>query len=109
MTTPVRSTLAVALIGAFAVVLSGCAGNVIDDQKAEGATKASLERSLHEKISSVDCPANQNVDPGNTFTCAVDLANGEEATAILKILNEEADVRIAGLEAKKPTQSKESE
>lgn len=109
MITPARSILAVALIGAVALVVSGCGETVIDDQKTEGAVKASLERSVHEKIKSVDCPTGEKVDPGNTFTCAVDFSKGEEATATLKILNSDADLHLVGLEANKANASKASE
>ena len=109
MITPARSILVVALIGGVAMFVSGCGETVIDDQKTEGAVKASLERSLHEKIKSVDCPTDEKVEPGNSFTCAVDFPKGEEATATLKILNEEADVKLVGLKANKANASKASE
>lgn len=109
LTTPARSTIAVTLIGALALIVSGCGETVIDDQKTEGAVKASLERSLHEKIKSVDCPTDEEVDPGNSFSCAVDFPEGEEATATLKILDKEADVRLVGLEANKSKPSNASE
>lgn len=109
MITPARSSVVVALIGVVALIVSGCGETVIDDQKTEGALKASLERSVHEKIKSVDCPADEKVEPGNSFTCAVDFLEGEEATATLKILNEEADVHVVNLEANPANASKASE
>ncbi len=109
MKTPASRTLTVALIGAVVLVVSGCGETVIDDQKTEETVKASLERSLHEKIKSVDCPTGEKVEPGNTFTCAVDFSKGEEATATLKILDTEADVHLIGLEADKANASKASE
>jgi hypothetical protein len=101
LTVPVRSTLVLALLGALALVVSGCGETVIDDVKAEGAIQASLEKSLHEKIKSVDCPSDQKVEAGKTFTCAVDFPKGEKATATLKILNKDADVSLVGLKANK--------
>jgi hypothetical protein len=99
LTVPVRSAIAVALLGAVLLVVSGCGDTVIDDVKTEEAVKDSLEKSLHEKINAVDCPSNVKVEAGKTFTCTVDLPKGEQATATLKILNSEADVHLVGLKA----------
>jgi hypothetical protein len=101
LTAAIRSTTVLALLGAFALAAAGCGDTTIDDVKAEGAIQKSLETSLHEKISAVDCPSGQKVESGKTFTCAVDFPKGEEATATLKILNQEADVKLVGLKAKK--------
>ena len=101
LTVPVRSTVALALLGALMLVLSGCGDTVIDDVKTEEAVESSLEKSLHEKISGVDCPSNVKVEAGKTFTCTVDLPKGEQATATLKILNSDADVSLVGLKASK--------
>jgi uncharacterized protein DUF4333 len=99
LTVPVRSTIVVALLGALVLVASGCGDTVIDDVKAEEAIEASLEKSLHEKIKEVDCPSEVKVDAGKSFTCTVDLPNGKEATATLKIRNSDADVSLVGLKA----------
>jgi hypothetical protein len=96
----VRSTLAIALLGAVLLVVSGCGDTVVDDVKTEETLQASLEKSLHEKIKEVDCPANQKVEPGNTFSCVVDFVKGEEAIAILKIRDSEADLDTVGLKPK---------
>lgn len=85
------------LVAALGLVLSGCGETVIDDQKAEGAIQSSLEKSLHEKITSVDCPSDQKVEAGKTFTCEVNFPKGKQATATLKILNKDADVSLVGL------------
>jgi NAD(P)H-hydrate repair Nnr-like enzyme with NAD(P)H-hydrate epimerase domain len=86
--------LMTASIGLLALFLAGCGGTVIDQVKAEDTIQASLEKSLHEKIKAVDCPAGLNVDPGTTFTCAVDRSNGIQATVTLKIRDKEADLSI---------------
>ena len=99
MSFSVRCAAAVALL-AFAFAAAGCGETVIDDVKAEGAIQSNLERSLDEKITSVDCPADEEVEKGKTFTCSVKFSDGEQATATLKILNEDADVSLVGL---KPT------
>ena len=98
---PVRSIIVFALIGVLALAASGCGETTIDAEKTEGAVQKSLEDSFHEKIKGVDCPSGQKVDPGATFTCAVDFPKGEEATATLKIRNQEADVKLVGIEANK--------
>ena len=100
MSVPIRSVLAVAVLAAAGLVAVGCGETVIDDVKAEGAIQSSLEKSLHEKIQSVDCPSDQEVEKGKTFTCQVNFSQGKQATATLKILNEDADVSLVGL---KPT------
>lgn len=93
------------LLGAIAVgatlVFVGCGETVIDNTKAEGAIQSNLEKSLHHRVSSVSCPSEQKVDPGATFDCTVDFANGKRATATLRILNKEADVSLIGLQANK--------
>lgn len=97
MSVPIRSALAVAALAALGLVAVGCGETVIDDVKAEGAIQSSLEKSLHEKIQSVDCPSDQEVEKGKTFTCQVNFSQGKQATATLKILNEDADVSLVGL------------
>ncbi|MET0558022.1 MAG: DUF4333 domain-containing protein [Solirubrobacterales bacterium] len=101
MTVSLRAALLAALLAVAAFVVVGCGETVIDDQKAEGAIQTSLEKSLHEKIKSVDCPSDQKVEAGKTFTCVVNFSNGKQATATLKILNEDADVSLVGLKPSK--------
>lgn len=84
-----------------ALAVSGCAGTVIDREKVQDAVQVSLERSVHEKIKEVDCPSDQSVDPGATFTCEVTFSSGKRETATLKIRNEDADVSMIGIEATK--------
>ena len=96
MTFSIRCAAALALL-AVALLAAGCGETVIDDVKAEGAIKSSLEKSLHEKITAVDCPSDQKVETGKTFACTVDFSNGKQATATLKIRNEDADVSLVGL------------
>jgi hypothetical protein len=100
MSFSVRCAAAVVLAAiAFAAV--GCGETVIDDQKAEGAIESNLEKTLHEKIKSVDCPSDQKVEAGETFTCTVIFSDNKQATATLKILNKDADVSLVGLKPKK--------
>jgi hypothetical protein len=85
---------------AVAALAVGCGETVIDDVKAEGAIQSNLEKSLDAKIKTVDCPSDEKVEAGKTFTCSVVFADGDKATATLKILNDDADVSLVGL---KPT------
>ena len=89
---------AAALLAAFALLAAGCGETVIDDAKAEDAIQDSLEKSIDQKVTSVDCPADEEIEAGKTFTCSVDLSDGRKATATLKILNEDADVKIVSIE-----------
>jgi hypothetical protein len=92
----VRCAAAFALLAiVFAAV--GCGETVIDDVKAEEAIQSNLEKSLDAKIKAVDCPSDQKVEAGKTFTCVVKFSDGKQATATLKILNEDADVSLVGL------------
>ncbi|HKA66904.1 MAG TPA: DUF4333 domain-containing protein [Solirubrobacterales bacterium] len=100
MSFSVRCAAAAALL-AVVFAAAGCGETVIDDVKAEGAIQSNLEKSLHEKITSVDCPSNQKVETGKTFDCTVVFSNGKQATATLKILNKEADVSLVGLKPNK--------
>jgi Domain of unknown function (DUF4333) len=84
------------LLLAAAFAAAGCGETVIDDVKAEGAIQSNLEKSLDEKITAVDCPADVEVEAGKTFTCSVSSSGGKQ-TATLKILNKDADVSLVGL------------
>jgi Domain of unknown function (DUF4333) len=90
------SLAVVALVG-----FSSCAGTVIDQEKLEATVQDSLESSVHEKIRNVDCPSDQSVDPGATFTCEVIFSDDRREIATLKIRNEDADLSIVGIEATK--------
>jgi len=87
---------------AIAVLLAtGCGETVIDDVKTEDAIEKNLKDSLGKKVTAVDCPAGVEVEKGATFDCTVKLAGGKSETATLKILNEDADVEVADLQADK--------
>jgi Domain of unknown function (DUF4333) len=98
---PRLSAVAASIVLAIlaAALLAGCGGTVIDKSKLDETTQVSLERSLHEKIRSVDCPSDLSVDPGTTFKCDLVFPNGKRDSAILKIRNKDADVSIVGLES----------
>ncbi len=69
---------------------------MIDSSKLEAAIKSNVEKSRNQKVSSVECPSGQEVDPGAKFSCTVDFANGKSATSTLEIRNKEADVDLVG-------------
>jgi Domain of unknown function (DUF4333) len=94
-----RTVAALAAIGAVALAAAGCGDTVIDSTKAEGAIQSNLEKSLHHRVSSVSCPSEQKVDPGATFECTVDFADGKRATATLKIRDRDANISLIGLRA----------
>jgi hypothetical protein len=96
MSIAVRSGAA-AVLAAAVLIAAGCGETVIDDVKAEGAIQDSLEKSLDEKVTSVSCPSDEEVEKGKTFDCTVDFSNGTEATATLKILDDDANVKIVDL------------
>jgi len=81
------------------VALYGC-GTVVSREKLEFAVETSLENSIHEKIKQVECPSDQSVDPGATFTCDVIFSDDRREVATLKIRNEEADISMISLKPK---------
>ncbi|HET7485633.1 MAG TPA: DUF4333 domain-containing protein [Solirubrobacterales bacterium] len=91
--------IAVLVLALTALPLVGCGETVIDGTKTEEQLQASLAKSLNEKVSSVDCPSDQKVEAGATFTCSVKLSDGTTETATLKIRNNEADVSVIDLSA----------
>lgn len=91
-----RCAVALSLL-ALAAAAAGCGGTVVDRAKLEATMRQSLEGSLHEKIKSVECPSDQPVDPGSTFTCDVSFTDGQRKAATLEIRNKDADISIVGL------------
>jgi len=81
------------------VALPGC-GTVVSQEKLEDTVQASLEDSIHEKIKKVECPSDQSVDPGATFTCDVIFSDDRREAATLKIRNKDADISMVGLKPK---------
>ena len=96
----IRCAAALALL-VLGFAAAGCGDTVIDTQEHRGNTRESLEDSLHAKIKNVDCPSDQKVEPGETFTCTVIFSDGKQATATLKIRNEDADISFVGLKQNK--------
>jgi hypothetical protein len=82
------------------VALSGC-GTVVDKVKLQDTIQASLEDSIHEKIKSVDCPSDQSVEPGATFSCVVVFVDDKREVATLEIRNEDADISMIDIKPEK--------
>jgi hypothetical protein len=90
---------AIALLLAL-LALAGC-GTAVDKVKLQDTIQASLEDSIHEKIKQVECPSDQSVDPGATFTCDVVFSDDRREVATLEIRNKDADISMIGLKPKK--------
>ena len=92
--------------GAVVVLLSallavGCNETVVDDAKTEDLIEQNVERTAGTKVESVDCPSGVDVERGARFECTVSLVGGEEKTARMKVLNEDADLELADLQPAK--------
>lgn len=91
--------------GAFAALplavflVAGCGETVIDSAKTEAAIEENLEKSVGQKVASVQCPSGVEVEAGKTFDCTVSLKKGKSETATLKILNSDADVEVTELKS----------
>ena len=81
------------------VALYGC-GTVVDREKLQDTIQSSLEKSIHEKIRNVECPSDESVDPGATFTCDVIFSDDRREVATLEIRNKDADISMVGLKPK---------
>lgn len=92
---------AAAALLAIALAAAGCGETLIDSTKTEETIQSNFEKALHEKISSVECPSDQKVEAGQTFTCTVNFSDGKQTTATWKIRNQNADVSLVGLKPKK--------
>ena len=93
--------LGVAAVAIAALLIAGCGSKVIDDKKAEAAIKHDVESNTSVKVASVDCPGDVEVKTGATFDCTVRAQDGRSATVSLKILNENADVKVINLKTNK--------
>ncbi len=91
------AALAALALGVFLAV--GCGETVIDSAKTEAAIEENLEKSVGQNVSSVDCPSGIEVKAGATFDCTVHLKGGKQETAMLKILNADADVEVTNLKS----------
>lgn len=91
---------AIAALLAVVFLATGCGETVIDDAKTEAAIEENLQKSVGQKVSSVECPSGVEVKAGKTFDCTVNLAGGKQETATLRIINSNADVEVTDLKVK---------
>jgi hypothetical protein len=91
-----RSGLLLGLIVA-ALLVSGCGDTVLDATKTEEQLKVSVSESLGQKVSSVDCPSDVEVEKGKTFTCSAKMQKGEDQTVTLEIRNSDADISVTDI------------
>jgi Domain of unknown function (DUF4333) len=85
---------ALAAAALAAAVFVACGETVIDDVKTEEALKDNVESTLGKKVKSVECPSGVEVEPKAKFECTITPQKGKDETAILQILNDDADVRV---------------
>jgi len=76
----------------------GCGKTVVDDAKTEDALAADFESPTGKKVAAVECPSGVEVEAGATFECTVRLKGGGGETATLRIVNEDADLELTGVE-----------
>ncbi len=80
-----------------ALVLAGCAADVVDPAKTQIALKFDIEEKTGTKVRSVACPSDVEVIAGARFSCTVIASDGVEALAEVEILNEAADLKVLRL------------
>jgi Domain of unknown function (DUF4333) len=95
----VRAGAVVALLSALTFLAAGCGETVIDSAKTEGAIEENLEKSVGQKVSSVECPSGIEVQKRKTFDCTVELQGGKSEMVTLKILNSDADVELTDIKS----------
>jgi uncharacterized protein DUF4333 len=86
--------LTVLLGASIALALVGCGGTAVDSTAMEEDLTVYLEKSLHERVKSVDCPADEPVEKGLVFECDVKLEGGDEVPLAVEITSEDADYRV---------------
>jgi NAD(P)H-hydrate repair Nnr-like enzyme with NAD(P)H-hydrate epimerase domain len=91
-----KLSVLVALALASLAVL-GCGGVQIDHVKEEALIEENLQKTMGQKVASVECPSGVPVEKGKTFECRVKLKSGREETVTMKVLNSSADTGIESL------------
>ena len=82
------------------VLVVGCGETVIDQASLEDTVQQDIEKQ-GTPVEAVECPSDQEVVVGATFTCTVEYSDGSKATATLKIRNEDADLSLIDLGSNK--------
>ncbi|MBA0124762.1 DUF4333 domain-containing protein [Haloechinothrix sp. YIM 98757] len=94
--------------GAITVVFAGSAlgawllgafqGDVLSTTSLERGVIDMLTDSYGEHdVSKAQCPANQQIDPGHTFACTVEVA-GEERSVEIRVLNDKPEFEVGAPE-----------
>jgi hypothetical protein len=91
MSRPIRAAL---LAGVLVLAAAGCGKTVIDSQKAEDFIKSGIEQHTGATVTSVSCPGDVEVVADRTFDCTATSSTGKTATITMKILNDNADVKV---------------
>lgn len=81
----------------LALGIAGCGGPIVDEHGAEDRVSQELDRVLKVRPAAVDCPADVPVESGKRFRCKVDVAGSGPVTAVVKVMNESADLEIVAL------------
>jgi hypothetical protein len=84
-----------ALLVAFASV--ECAGEVVDQTRAEQEIQTELQRVLNIEARSADCPSDVSAESQERFRCQIDVLDGDPLVAEIKVLNNQADLQIIGV------------
>jgi len=92
---------AVGALGIAGILIVGCGPTVIDQVKLEDTVQQNLEKGESKAIRAVECPSDQEVAPGATFTCTVEYSDGGKSIATLRIRNERADLSLIDLKTNK--------
>ena len=92
------AVIAAVVAGVFVV---GCGETVIDSANLEETVEQNLEQSQRQAVRAVECPSDQEVVVDSTFTCTIEYSDGGEATAMLRIRNEDADLSLIDLRSNK--------
>ena len=90
---------ALAALALTALGVLGCGGVVIDHAKEEALIEENLQKSVGQKVSSVECPSGVEVEKGKTFECTVKLNGGRQEAVTVKILNSDADTEITNVQS----------
>jgi Domain of unknown function (DUF4333) len=66
---------------------------------AERQIGEEVERTLHLSVSDVTCPEDVDVEPNTTFECTAEVGASEPLRLSVRIVNDDADLRLFGARA----------
>jgi uncharacterized surface anchored protein len=67
-------------LGATAVLAAACGPAVLDDGKLQDVIATDFAKQTQVEVQSVDCPNDQKIAAGATFTCTLTAADGTKYT-----------------------------